>query len=1194
MKWRLLFGLCLSCFVTIHAQVSSYVPRKDLVAWFPLNASISDSSGFSNQLTNYNGVKFVSDRNGKGSAACHFNGVSQDLKANHSGSLSVSADLTIAAWVLDSISTSPYQTIVAKRQSAYWNYSLSISHDTSLTKKGKNKIVTSRRNTGPQVDFKFSFDTVPIGKWVHLAVTVQSDTVRFYINGKESSCLVDTNVLYPKSFGRVFSIPAKDPLSSLSVGSSNDGTEYFKGRIDEVGIWKRALSRCEIRGLVISKSWIDAKVYHNNSVYRCGIDSFTLTALPAMKSYLWSNGVSKSKNTVKKSGKYRLTITDSFGCEFRDTISVLFSNPKLSIGADSVLLKNCKRDSLRVSVGNKWTSVLWSNTKKDSFVFLKSTGYYWVKVQDTNACYANDTFYFGNAGKVDLTLVSIDSVRCNGGNTGKIVSSISGGFSPYQLKWNDPFGQTTTIVSNLAAGSYRGIFKDRFGCADTLDALVKQPNILYATVAATDSVNCFGGTDGRAFVSATGGVSPYSYKWNDPSSQTGSLVANLKAGPYSVLITDVKGCTTSASTVIGQPNKLIVSVSKIDSVFCFATNTGKIETKVIGGNGVNRFQWSDPLKQKTKDADSLSIGFYKLLVQDQYGCRDSLQVQLFGPALLKVQALSSDSAKCYNQPSGKLKVSVTGGNGGYIYQWNDFKQQKTPEASSLMVGTYKAVVGDRKGCRDSVLMSVLQPPKIVTTLVRHDSVSCFQGQDGRLEVSSIGGTGWRKFQWFDKLNQTTPIASNLSSGTYRLRVFDYYQCSDTALFFVHQPERLTLTIAWVDSVNCFNGSDGKFAVKATGGNSGYRYWWADSLMRKGFVAYGLKSKDYKVRVTDLKGCKDSVGYLVPQPAKLSVSVIRNDSVNCFQGNDGRVFVSCLGGNGGYRYVWTDSKKQNSDSAVGLVKGNYKVLVTDLYQCRDSLQVNVFEPLKVSLTIDKVDSVSCFKFSDGIISTSTLGGTGTYTYKWSTNPVQTAPIAKGLPAGKYFVWVQDNYGCSDSNSATVFEPDSITLKIIAPEYTMKGAVISLSSVETPFQPYKYNWGPSTTFTKQVNAKVPRIIIPKSGNVILTIVNSKGCPLSDTAYINVVLPPKEFMPTGFTPNADNLNEGFGLPIIFETISLRVYSRWGGLVFSSSPEASRWDGLVNGSLAPSDVYYYEFEAKLKGTDQIISHGGNVTLIR
>jgi gliding motility-associated-like protein len=224
----------------------------------------------------------------------------------------------------------------------------------------------------------------------------------------------------------------------------------------------------------------------------------------------------------------------------------------------------------------------------------------------------------------------------------------------------------------------------------------------------------------------------------------------------------------------------------------------------------------------------------------------------------------------------------------------------------------------------------------------------------------------------------------------------------------------------------------------------------------------------------------------------------------------------------------------------------------------------------------------------------LGGTGTYTYKWSTNPVQTAPIAKGLPAGKYFVWVQDNYGCSDSNSATVFEPDSITLKIIAPEYTMKGAVISLSSVETPFQPYKYNWGPSTTFTKQVNAKVPRIIIPKSGNVILTIVNSKGCPLSDTAYINVVLPPKEFMPTGFTPNADNLNEGFGLPIIFETISLRVYSRWGGLVFSSSPEASRWDGLVNGSLAPSDVYYYEFEAKLKGTDQIISHGGNVTLIR
>lgn len=1194
MKWSLLILFC-SCFgLRVNAQVGSYVPRKDLAAWFPFTATISDSSGLSNQLTNYNGVKFVTDRNGKANSSCHFNGANQDLKANHSSSLSVSGDVTIASWVLDSISTSNYQTIVAKRQSGYWNYTLSISHDTGITKKGKNKIVTSRRNTGPVVDFKFSLDTIPLGKWVHLAVTVKSDTVRFYINGKESNCLVDSNILFPKSFGRVFSIPAKDPLSGLSVGSSNDGTEFFKGRIDDVGIWKRALSGCEVKALFISKPWIDAKVYHNSNVYRCGIDSFTLSALPSMKSYQWSNGVTKAKNIVKKSGKYRLVLTDSSGCEFRDTISVLFSNPKLNIGTDSVLLKNCRRDSLRVSVGNKWASVLWSNTKKDSFVYLKSTGYYWVKVQDTNACAAVDTFYFGNAGKVDLILVSIDSVKCSGGNSGRIISSISGGFSPYQLKWNDPLGQTTTTVSNLAAGSYRGIFKDRFGCADTLDVTVKQPNILYATVAATDSVNCFGGNDGRAFVAASGGVAPYTYKWSDASNQVGSLATGLKAGSYSVITTDAKGCSTTANTVIGQPNKLLVSIAKIDSVLCFGTSTGKIELKIIGGNGQNRFSWNDPLKQTTKDADSLQVGVYKLSVQDQYGCRDSIQAQLSGPVKLKIQSVSSDSAKCFNQPSGKLKVIATGGNGGYEYQWNDLSRQKTAEAVSLKVGDYKAIVRDKKGCRDSLMMSVLQPPKIVTTLVKHDSVTCYLGKDGKLEVSSTGGTGWRKYQWFDNMSQTTAKATNLTAGVYRLKVYDYNQCADTSLYVVHQPDRLSLSVAWVDSVNCFNGSDGKFAVKATGGNNGYRYFWADSILRKNTVAYGLRSQSYNVRVIDLKGCKDSMDYLVPQPAKITTTVILNDSVNCFQGNDGRLVVSANGGSGGYQYSWNDSKKQKNDSAIGLVKGNYKVVVTDFYQCKDSLQASIFEPLKVTISILKVDSVSCFKFSDGIITTSTIGGTGTFSYRWSTNPIQFTPVATGLSAGKYDVWVQDNYGCSDSNSATVFEPDSITLKIVASEYTMKGASISLSSVETPIQPYKYQWGPAAVFGKKMNTKTPSVILPNSGNVTLTIVNSKGCPLSDTAFINVVLPPKEFMPTGFTPNLDNLNEGFGLPAIFETLSLRVYSRLGGIVFYSTPTQTRWDGLINGAPAPPDVYYYEFEARLKGTNQIISYGGNLTLIR
>ncbi len=1194
-KKRIVFLLSLfqlACYC--NAQISTFVPIKDNVAWFPFNSSISDSSGKGNHLTNYNGVKAINDRFGVANNARYFNGTNQDLKSSHSSSLTISSDLTLCAWILDSNTNSKYQTIIAKRQSGFWNYALTISHDTLITKKGRNKVVTSRRNVGPVVDFKFSLDTIPLNRWVHVAVAVKSDTVRFYLDGREISCLVDSNILFPKSFGKVFSIPAKDPLGGLSVGSDNDGGEFFKGRLDDVGIWRRALTVCEIRALSKSKAWIDLKPFHGFVYRKCGIDSLAMNAVSGMKTYLWSVGSTKQKLIVKKSGKYSVLMNDSFGCEYRDTITVVFSNPKFSFSSDSLLLKNCKRDSLRVSVGSKWKSVVWSHGKKDSVVFLKNSGFYSVLLTDTNDCKVSDTTYFGNPGKVDLVLLSIDSVKCNAGNTGRIVTSLFGGFVPLKLKWNDPLGQTTPTVVDLSAGNYRGILQDRFGCSDTLDAIVGQPKLLYATVAATDSVNCFGGKDGRAFVSVTGGISPYTYKWNDPLGQAGSLAVGLKAGGYSVIIKDAKGCTTNANGTVHQPGKMVLSILKVDSVRCFGESNGKIAMKIVGGNGVNSYFWSDLKKQRTLDADSLSIGLYRLKALDQYNCSDSISTSVFGPTLLKINFQSMDSAKCFGDNSGKLKVFSSGGNGGDFIVWNDPLKQKQFQATSLKAGSYKAIVIDKKGCKDSIFLSVLEPSKILVSLIAHDSANCYLSKDGSLEVSSVGGTGWRKYQWNDNLNQTTTRASNLSAGVYRLRVYDQYGCADTQYYNVLQPAPLDLIVDGLDSVTCFNGVDGKLTIRGIGGSGAYQYFWMDSVNRKSRFAYGLSSKKYKSYVIDFHGCKDSLEFVMPQPMQLKASVRFTDSVNCFGGSDGRVFTMTSGGNGGFKYQWDDPYRQKLDSAIFLKKGKYKMIVNDIYQCRDSLIAEVFEPAKVSMSIVKVDSVSCFKFSDGKILVNSFGGTGFYKYFWSSNPPQYTALATGLSAGFYRVWVTDNYGCSDSSSAMVYEPDSITLEIMGGIHTMKGSKIQLTSVAMPIQPYFYSWEPKSIFGNQWNLKEPNVIIPNSGIVKLTITNLKGCPLSDTAYIKVVLPPKEFMPTGFTPNGDGLNQGFGVPDIFETVSFIIYDRWGGKVFSGDNNHPRWDGTINGELASPGVYVYMFEAILKGTNQRISYGGSVTLIR
>jgi gliding motility-associated-like protein len=160
--------------------------------------------------------------------------------------------------------------------------------------------------------------------------------------------------------------------------------------------------------------------------------------------------------------------------------------------------------------------------------------------------------------------------------------------------------------------------------------------------------------------------------------------------------------------------------------------------------------------------------------------------------------------------------------------------------------------------------------------------------------------------------------------------------------------------------------------------------------------------------------------------------------------------------------------------------------------------------------------------------------------------------------------------------------------------MKGEKHQVSYVAKPIQPYFFSWEPASVFVSQSKLSTPNVIFQNSTLVKLTITNSKGCPLSDTAVVRVVLPPKEIMPTGFTPNRDLLNDGFGMPNIFETQDISIYNRLGVLVYRGDSQHPKWDGFVNGVLADEGVYYYTLLARLRGTEQWVKYGGNVTLLR
>ncbi|HNL37471.1 MAG TPA: SprB repeat-containing protein, partial [Saprospiraceae bacterium] len=115
-------------------------------------------------------------------------------------------------------------------------------------------------------------------------------------------------------------------------------------------------------------------------------------------------------------------------------------------------------------------------------------------------------------------------VSCYGGNDGSASANVSGGASPYSFSWSN--GQTTALVTDLAAGVYTLIVTDAAGQSVTTVANINQPSALQVTAFGASQI-CDIVPDGSATAVPFGGTPPYSYLWSNgtASAQNNGLYA---------------------------------------------------------------------------------------------------------------------------------------------------------------------------------------------------------------------------------------------------------------------------------------------------------------------------------------------------------------------------------------------------------------------------------------------------------------------------------------------------------------------------------------------------------------------------------------------------------------------------------------------------------------------------------------------
>jgi hypothetical protein len=238
------------------------------------------------------------------------------------------------------------------------------------------------------------------------------------------------------------------------------------------------------------------------------------------------------------------------------------------------------------------------------------------------------------------------------------------------------------------------------------------------------------------------------------------------------------------------------------------------------------------------------------------------------------------------------------------------------------------------------------------------------------------------------------------------------------------------------NINCHGGLTGEATVIPTGGVEPYTFLWDNNQTNS--IATGLGAGSYSVTVTDANNCQIVKTYTLTAPPPVVIGSITKKSyagkdISCANASDGEITIMSAGGEGTRQYSLDDVNYQASNVIGSLAAGTYTVWVKDGNNCKTSqpLTISTTDEL-IILDIVKTDyngaDLSCHNTSDGQITVSVTGGTGTKEYSKNGGAYQASNVFSNLAAGTYTIRVRDVNLCVAMEDVTIVAPTAITASV----------------------------------------------------------------------------------------------------------------------------------------------------------------------
>jgi gliding motility-associated-like protein len=844
--------------------------------------------------------------------------------------------------------------------------------------------------------------------------------------------------------------------------------------------------------------------------------TMTLSATGGVAPYQYSNGGAFQNNSNFSglvSGTYNVIVRDNNGCTASTSVAINQPSTTVQLTFANITNATCYGASTGsfTLVGNGGVlpytysvevNASWIATTNPTFNNL-AEGAYRVRVTDVNGCTDDHIINIRQPSIIVPSVSNLTNVLCAGGNTGSATVTASGGTTPYQYAINGGANQTVSTFTNLGQMQHTVIVTDARGCTASVTANVASPSAINTLATNQSNVTCFGASDGRVIVNATGGTSPYLY-----NNSNNNVFSGLAAGSFNVTVTDANGCSKIQTTPITQPNPITIAASA-SNVSCNGGNNGTISLNPNGGTPPYRYSVNGGSYDNNSTIANITSGVYTIAVSDANGCTASRTAVVAQPSSVVSGIVSNlAAATCNGVSNGSATIVGSGGVLPYMYSIGG-TFVSSGSFIGLPGGNYTASVRDANGCIFTTSFVINQPAQAVLATAQNVTNNlCANTAAGSFVVTAAGGGGTYTYSLNGGAFGAINSYSGLANSAYNVIVKDVNNCTNNVLVNITSPIAMSAQPSSTNILCAGSTVLGTASVVGAGGLTPYTYYLDGSANGQPNGSFAnLTAGQHNILIKDANNCSIIQSITITEPPILGLTLNNTDitNVTCNGANDGKIVVSGTGGLPTYQFKIDGGAYQLSGVFAGIAAGPHTVFIKDVNGCATSQTFTIAQPAS-PLTIPTASAVDvkCNGGDNGQVTVNPSGGTAPYTYLFTpsgTGNFGTNNVFNNLTAGTYTVTVKDANGCTAATTRAVTEPTPLeqsisntTIQNVLCAGGNSGSFVIAAAGGLP--PYRFSAG-GASFTTN-----PNFINQSAGIVPVIIKDANNC--FTTAMINITQP------------------------------------------------------------------------------------------